>query len=90
MIPILNFIYALEILVFSDKVKKINMNEWTQERTLCITEGKIFNINKNKIKREILIKNLSGISRNAINVKKKSEFTLHVNTEYDYRFISEK
>jgi nucleoside-diphosphate-sugar epimerase len=32
---------------------------------------RIFNINKNKIKREILIKNLSGISRNVINVKKK-------------------
>jgi hypothetical protein len=66
------------------------MNEWIQERTLCITEGKIYNINKNIIKREILIKNLSGISKNAINAKKKSEFTLHVNTEYDYRFVSEK
>jgi hypothetical protein len=66
------------------------MNEWTQERTLCITEARIFNINKNKIKREILIKNLNGISRNVINIKKKMEFTLHINSEYDYRFISEK
>lgn len=66
------------------------MNEWTQERTLCITDEKILNMNKNKIKREILIKNLCGISRNMINIKKKMEFTLHINTEYDYRFISEK
>lgn len=66
------------------------MNEWTQERTLCITKDKIFNLNKNKIKREILIKNLSGISRNVINLNKKREFTLHINSEYDYRFITEK
>ena len=39
------------------------------------------------MKRSIEILKLSGVSKNT---KGKSEFTLHVNGEYDYRFISEK
>lgn len=42
-----------EPILFSDKIKKINQNEWTQDRLLVITSEKIFNINKNKIKRAI-------------------------------------
>lgn len=38
------------------------MNKLTQKRTKRITTGQIFNINKVKIKIEILIKNQSGIS----------------------------
>jgi hypothetical protein len=70
--------------LFSDKIKKINQNDWTQDRLLIITEGKIFNVHKGKVKREISIDKLGGISRNSQG--KKPEFTLHVPSEYDYRF----
>lgn len=73
---------------FSDKVKKINQNEWTQERLLIITEQKIFNIHKLKVKRVIDIAKLSGVSRNTVG--KKLEFTIHVESEYDYRYATEK
>ena len=74
--------------VFSDKVKKTNQNEWTQDRVLVITKHKIFNIHKAKSKRDMDISKLSGISRSMLG--KKPEFTLHFKTEYDYRFVTEK
>jgi hypothetical protein len=74
---------------FSDKVKKINQNEWTQDRDLVITSKQIFNVHKKKVKRAINIKDLEGVSRNVVG--KKAEFTIHIaKPEYDYRFNSEK
>jgi hypothetical protein len=49
-------------ILFSDKIKKINQNEWTQVRGLIITPTKIYNIHNNKCKRAIEIKDLEGIS----------------------------
>jgi hypothetical protein len=77
-----------EPVIFSDKMKKINMNDWTQERIIIITPNKIYNIHKNKVKREMQIKLLFGVSKNTEG--KKSEFTIHIPTEYDYRLISDK
>lgn len=53
-----------------------------------VTSEKIYNFKKNKIKRQIPIYKLSGISKNLAGAK--NEFTLHVLSEYDYRFISER
>lgn len=69
-------------------MKKINQNEWTQERMLAITSDKIYNIHKLKAKRIIQLKKLSGLSINLLG--KKPEFTLHINEEYDYRFMTDK
>lgn len=74
--------------MFSDKVKKTNQNEWTQERILVLTTDKILNVHKNKSKREMVINRLKGISRNMIG--KKPEFTIHFEGEYDYRFNTDK
>lgn len=76
--------------MFSDKVGKINMNDWKQTRSLIITEEAIYNFNDKTIKRRIPIMSLRGLSKNLIEDKKKREFTLHVNGDYDYRFVSEK
>ena len=76
-------------MVFSEKLKKINQNEWTQERDLVITPTRIFNVHKRKIKRAIEIADLEGVSRNMIG--KKLEFAIHIaKPGYDYRFWSEK
>jgi len=74
--------------MFSDKIKKINMFGWVQQRYFLITNEKVYNIKKTKIKRSIPLSNLSGITKNLQGSKR--EFTLHVNSEYDYRFQSDK
>jgi hypothetical protein len=64
------------------------MFEWTQERTFVITSEKVYNIKNGKIKRFILIHKIGGLSKNTIS--KGKEFTIHVPSEYDYRFISDR
>lgn len=56
---------------------------------MVVTSDKVYNIKKNKIKRQIPIFKLSGISK-TVSSGTKNEFTLHILTEYDYRFISDK
>ena len=72
----------------SEQLSKINQNNWTQTRTLVITEDKIFNIDNQKSKREMLIVNLDGVSKTTVGGK-KGEFTIHFTKEYDYRFSCE-
>lgn len=40
-----------EKLLFADKIKKTNMFDWTQERTLVITNQAVYNIHKKEVKR---------------------------------------
>ena len=75
-------------MLFSDKVKKINMFGWNQERIIVVTTEFIYNIKKNKPKRKIPISLLGGVSKTV--GANKSEFTIHVPAQYDYRFISER
>mmetsp|Transcript_40758 Transcript_40758/g.30011 ORF Transcript_40758/g.30011 Transcript_40758/m.30011 type:complete len:101 (-) Transcript_40758:1363-1665(-) len=81
-------LFGEEILIFSDKLKKINMYDWIQERVLAITNERIYNLKKTKIKRTILISKLGGATKSL--VQGKMEFVVHVPVEYDYRFISER
>ena len=74
--------------MFSDKLKKINMFGWNQERILVVTSENVYNIKKYKTKRRIPIHLLGGISKTTVGTK--IEFTLHIPTQYDYRFLSEK
>ena len=79
---------CVETILFSDKVKKINQNQWSQDRLLVITPDKIFNIHKLNIKRQMNISELGGISK--LTEKKKNEFTIHFPSDYDYRYITDK
>ena len=58
-----------------------------QERVAIITDLKIYNIKKKAVKRVIAIDSIEGISKTTLPGSK--EFTLHVPSEYDYRFVSE-
>lgn len=53
-----------------------------------ITTEKVYNVKKAKVKRSIFISDLSGITKTLKGTR--NEFTLHVNKEYDYRFMSER
>jgi hypothetical protein len=80
---------TLEGLLFADKVNKINMFGWNQERLIIITTEHVYNVKKpHSVKRKIPISYLGGISKTLQGTK--IEFTLHVPREYDYRFLSEK
>ena len=76
-------------LLFADKIKKTNMFEWTQERTLVITNQAVFNIHKKEIKRQIQIKSISGLTK-TVPPSKSLEFSIHVDADYDYRFSSQR
>ena len=79
-----------DTLVYASMVKKINMFEWSQERMIAITNNAIINIHKKKIKRVIRIDDIGGISKTVPPSRCTTEFTVHVPSSYDYRFISEK
>jgi len=78
-----------EELMFADKVRKTNMFNWTQTRTLVITKTAIYNVHSKKVKRCIQIKDLDGLSK-ITDPKGLKEFAVHVPSAYDYRFETEK
>lgn len=80
----------LDQLLYANKVKKTNMFDWTQERTLAITDNAIYNIHKKSIKRCIHFKDIGGMTKTVWPSKCVTEFTIHVPSAYDYRFVSEK
>ena len=86
-----NFLYShflqSEQALFSSKIKKINMFNWVQERILIITETKVYNFKKKAVKRAIQIEAIEGVSKTTLPGSK--EFTLHIPSEYDYRFIAD-
>ena len=47
-----NQLFHGQAIIFSDKVKKINQSEWSQDRGLVITIERIYNIKSKKIQRE--------------------------------------
>lgn len=80
---------STEALLFADKIKKISAGAlFKQERVFVITTESIYNIKKDKVKRCIKIINLGGLSKTLLGAK--TEFTIHVPSEYDYRFVSDR
>ena len=53
-----------------------------------VTRRFVYNVHKLKVKRQIDLLKLCGVSKNTVG--KRSEFTVHVNDEYDYRFLTDK
>jgi intein-encoded DNA endonuclease-like protein len=56
---------------------------------LVVTTDRIYNFKKQKVKRFININKLGGISKTTSSGS-KNEFTVHVPSEYDYRFICDR
>ena len=55
---------------------------------IVITEDKLYNMKDKKVQRDIDLDKVGGISRNVLG--KTMEFTVHVPSEYDYRFNTER
>jgi len=74
---------------FSELVTKINKKGKEQMRALLVTDKAIYNLipnNYGKCKRRISMDEVGGVTVSQIS----EEFVVHVPTEYDYRFKSEK
>ena len=79
-----------ETLLWADKVQKINMFGWNQTRMLILTDQALYNVHSKKVKRRIGLNIVSAITKTVTPSKNKEEFTVHVNSEYDYRFVTAK
>ena len=74
-----------EEILFSDKIRKVNKDGWTQNRTILLTDKAIYNLKKNKLKRRIDYKIIKGITLSKIS----DEFVIHCeDIDYDYYYIS--
>ena len=78
---------CVETILISDKVTKINQYEWGQQRGLLITNQHVHNLKKDDIKRSINLASVRGLS---VTETEADEFVIHVNEDYDYRFICER
>lgn len=76
-----------EVLIFSDKITKINKYRISQNRIILITNEALYNFKKTDLKRRFDFKNLRGITIS----NDSDEFVVHGNNiEHDYYFISNK
>jgi len=73
-----------EKIYYSNKVYKINDFSITQERSLLITNKCIYNILSKKVKRQIKIEDIHGITFSSFS----KEFIIHANQGYDIHFVS--
>ena len=74
--PVILKALAGEELMYKERILKYNEYNWKQERMLVISPTRIINIKSKKIvRREILIKSLSGIT---INLQNQGETVIHV------------
>lgn len=76
-----------EPVLFSNLVKKVNAWSLKQERVLILTYKYLYNFKKKQLKRKIDIKDIAAVIKN---LKNSNEFTIHVPSEYDYRYMTDK
>ena len=77
---------SIETILFITKVLKYNRNYWRQNRIFLITDAAIYNLKKVDIQRRILLDDLEGVTRSTSSTC--FEFVIHVQLDYDYRFIA--
>lgn len=76
-----------EVLVYSDKIIKINRYNMSQDRQIVITNKALYNFKKKSLKRRIDLIFIRGVSIS----KLTDEFVVHGNeAEYDYDYVSSK
>lgn len=76
-----------EILLYSDKIIKINRYNMSQDRQIIITNKAVYNFKKKELKRRIDLHKIRGISIS----KLTDEFVIHgSDSEYDYDYVSSK
>lgn len=77
-----------EKVVFSCTLFKKNRFGMKQERTLLLTNIKLYNVKKHEMQRAIAIENIKALTK-SMDPKRATSFIVHVASEYDYVFDSE-
>ena len=73
-----------EVLLYSDKIIKINRYNMSQDRQIVITNKAVYNFKKKELKRRIELNKIRGISIS----KLTDEFVIHgSDSEYDYDYF---
>ena len=75
-----------EKLICSMDIIKINDRKNAQKRVFVLTNKAIYNFSKSDLRRKIQVGKITGI----INSRLSNEFTVHVESEYDYLFVTDK
>jgi len=70
--------------MFSGKVQKWNPYGLKQDRNLIVTNERLYNFKKKKLRRAIKIADLAGVTK-SLYPGNTSEFVIHVNSDYDLR-----
>ena len=77
-----------EQVVFSCSLFKKNRFGMKQERTLLLTNLKLYNVKKNEMQRTIELSKIKGLTKSS-DPKRATSFIVHVSMEYDYQFDSD-
>lgn len=77
-----------EQVVFSCSLAKKNRFGMKQERTLLLTNKKLYNVKKTEMQRAIALENIKALTKSQ-DPKRATSFIVHVASEYDYQFDSE-
>ena len=85
---ITNLFEVDESLLFSDVIYKFNSMDWKQQRNIMITNKYIYNLKGENIKRKIKFKDIIALTISGDS--NSEEFIIHVPSEYDYFYSSEK
>lgn len=59
-----------------------------QERTLMLTNLKLYNVKKTELQRTINIDSIKALTK-SMDAKRSTSFIVHVSNEYDYQFESD-
>ena len=90
----LNHLLCLETPVYAGKIEKFAeltlFGSTKQPRKIAITDKAIYNIKNYEVKRRIKIEDIAGLTKCVPKSKDRTEFTIHVEREHDYRYSSEK
>ena len=76
-----------EEIVFIWAVKKLNKQGIWQSRNLMLTTKRLCSLEGHKLKRDIHITKLKGLTKN-VKASNAVDFIIHVDGEYDYRLNS--
>ena len=77
-----------ESVVFSCILFKKNRFGMKQERTLMLTNLKLYNVKKAEFQRTINLESIKALTK-SLDPKRNTSFIVHVSNEYDYQFDSD-
>ena len=73
--------------MFSSAIQKYNKFGIKQTRNFMITSQRIWNLEKEELKRDIQLGKMLAITKST--KKGNNDFIIHVSDEYDYKFSSD-